>query len=103
MIIAELIGLFVIGLIIGLSLAMFTKTVLKIFLFFTGFYILITALLWYLGIITFTLSWGDVYNFIVNWVSSMRSNPTRLPEISTKYISTLIGVIIGFFWGIRKL
>ena len=104
MIIAELIGLFVIGLIIGLSLAMFTKTVLKVFLFFTGFYILITALLWYLHIIVFTISWSDVYHYIMHVVSSIRSNPRSLAlMIDDKHIATILGGIIGFIYGLRKL
>jgi len=104
--IPELVGLFVIGLIAGLSLAMFVKTVLKVFLFFTGFYILITGLLWYLGLIQFTISWNDVYNYVVNIIRGLGSNSGSISDViikNQKYLVCLIGGVIGFFVGVKKL
>lgn len=99
----EYIGIFVVGLIIGMALAVFTRTMLRVFLFFTGFYIVVTFLLWWLGLITFTISYNDVVEMIKNYISNIKLDSSIITSLDIRYVIAIIGGILGFIFGWKKI
>jgi len=100
----EYIGIFVVAFICGMALAVFTKTMLRIFLFFTGFYVLVTAFLWYLGLISFNLTIGDIITMVQDHISSLNLGSRNvLEKLDIRYVIAIIGGVIGFITGWKKL
>lgn len=89
---------FVAGLVIGLSVGFFAKVSLRIVLFFLGFYVLLTAGLVYLGV----LSVNVTVDQLAYYLTTMKGNSEML-EILKQHIGFIAGTVIGFLVGFFKI
>jgi len=98
----ELVGIFVTSFIAGLASGYFLKVSSRILLFFLGFYVVLTALLWYLGIIVFTVSIQDIYSRILQGLSNIRLDTKSLEHLTPQIITVILGGTVGFYFGVKK-
>jgi len=95
---AQLIGIFIASVIGGFCVGYFLRISLKVIAFMLGFYIVLTAVFYYLGIIQFTIDAERFKEIIMNLISKI-----ELPEIDwNKYGSAIAGGILGIYLGLIK-
>lgn len=96
--VGELIAIFIASLIGGFCVGYFLKINLKVISFLLGFYIVMTAVLYYLGIIRFTIDVETAKNTVWNLISKI-----ELPEIDwNKYGTAIVGGVLGLYLGLTK-
>lgn len=99
----ELIAVFILSLFAGFSAGYFVKTSFKAFSFMMGFYVILTALLWFMHIITFTITFDEVYSMAVKlWEHIMEFKAQQAIDLSKHIIVAVIGFVLGFLRGIRQ-
>lgn len=102
--IIELILLAILAYICGFAAGYFVKTMLRIFLVFLGFYILLTIPLVYFHIITINVSFGSIIDAAYRIITGIKSCAAagQIPIPSLKEFLYIIVFAIGFLTGLRK-
>ena len=97
----ELAALFIISLFAGISAGYFTKNATKLMLFFIGFYVMITFILWELGVVSINISIQGVMNALQEMIPKLTSLNSK--TFTDKAIVSLAGFGVGFFFGFTKI
>jgi len=90
----------------GLSIGFFLKKLAKLFLFFIGYYLFLSLLLVYTGVISITINWQvftTAYNTLLQGLGGGSGILDKLRNIlTTKYVLFALAGLVGFAIGLKK-
>ena len=91
------VAIFVASLIGGFMVGYFLRISLRVIAFMLGFYIVVTALLYYLGVITFTINYEQAIKIAQSLIARI-----ELPKVDwNKYGTAIVGGLLGLYFGLR--
>jgi len=86
-----------------MAVAYFLKTSFKILLYFAGFYILLTLILWQLHVIAFTVTFEDIFSGIYQALQGVLQRKSLDISIHVESVIAITGGALGFLFGLKKL